>query len=90
MRVLCVTTGLPCGLRDAECEDKESRTVRRNIISKLPITKTLRNLRNLAKRKTYLQNLAEILFAKACENLYLRNLANLAIVKRNKRKTAKT
>ena len=47
-------------------------------ISKLPIAKTLRNLRNLAKWKTYLRNLAKILFAKACENLYLWNLANLA------------
>ena len=47
-------------------------------ISKLPIAKTLRNLRNLAKRKTYLRKLAKISFAKACENLYLRNLANLA------------
>ena len=47
-------------------------------ISKLSIAKTLRNLRNLAKRKTYLRNLAKLVFVKACENSYLRNLANLA------------
>ena len=43
--------------------------------SKLPIAKTLLNLRNLAKRKTYLRNLA---------NLYLRKPVNLVFAKRAK------
>ena len=47
-------------------------------ISKLPIAKTLRNSQKLAKRKTYLRKLAKLVFAKACENSYLRNLENLA------------
>ena len=46
-------------------------------IGKLPIAKTLRNLRNPAKRKNYLRNLAKFVFASPCENSYLRNLANL-------------
>ena len=40
------------------------------IISKLPIAKALRNLRNLAKQKTL-----------NCENLYLRNIAKLVLAK---------
>ena len=48
-------------------------------MSKLPIVKTLLTLLDLAKRKTFLLNLAKNLFAKACENWYLRNFANLAI-----------
>ena len=48
-------------------------------MSKLPIANTLLTLLDLAKRKTFLQNLAKFLFAKACENWYLRNFANLAI-----------
>ena len=34
--------------------------------------------RAISKRKTYLRNLAKLVFVKACENSYLRNLANLA------------
>ena len=33
MRLRCVTTGLPSGLRGTECEDEESRAVRRNMLS---------------------------------------------------------
>ena len=40
-------------------------------IGKLPIAKTLLNLQNLAKRKTYLRNLVKLVFMKACENSHL-------------------
>ena len=47
-----------------------------NFLSKR--AKSLLNLRNLAKQKTFLRNLAKLVFAKPCETCICATLRNLA------------
>ena len=61
------------------------------VISKLPIAKTLQNLRNSAKQKIYLRNLAKLVFTKPCKTLrYEHKAAKLVFEKPCENRICKT